>query len=79
MKKATGRAGYRGKQIRSGLRDVSLRVSFQILGWIFFLMATPGLPEAMTFTVNSTLDETDTDPGDGVCLSASGVHRRRHR
>ena len=35
-------------------------------------MATPGPVEAVTFTVNSTLDEADTAPGDGVCQSASG-------
>jgi CSLREA domain-containing protein len=35
-------------------------------------MATPGLVGAKTFIVNSTLDETDTNPGDGVCVGASG-------
>ncbi len=72
MKKATGKAGYKGKERRTGLWAVFLIVSFQILGWIFFSMATPGPVEAKAFTVNSTLDETDTTPGDGVCLSASG-------
>lgn len=69
MKKGTGKAGRKGKERQAGLWAVSLVVIFQILGWIFFSIATPGPVEAATFIVDSTLDETDTTPGDGVCAS----------
>jgi CSLREA domain-containing protein len=57
-------------------KTVSLIVSFQILSLFFFSMATPVPVEAKTFIVNSTLDETDTTPDDGLCLSASGCTLR---
>ena len=72
MKKATGKTGGDSKGRRASLWAVSLIVSFQVLGWFLFSMATPGPVGAKTFIVNSTLDETDTTPGDGVCVSASG-------
>jgi CSLREA domain-containing protein len=71
-KKATGKVGNREKEKRDGPLAVFLIVIFQILGWICFSMATAIPVEAVTFTVNSTLDEADKIPGDGVCLTASG-------
>ena len=70
MKNATGKIGRSRKGRRAGLQAVSLIASFQILGWFLFPMATP--VEAKTFIVTSTLDEMDTAPGDGVCVSSSG-------
>ena len=72
MKKAIGKTVRNGKERRAGLRAVSLIVSFQVLAWVLFSMATPGLVGAKTFIVDSTLDEPDKNPGDGVCMSASG-------
>jgi len=72
MKKATGKTGRSGKERGAGLWAISLIISFQVLGLVLFSMATPGSVEAKTFIVTSTLDETDTNPGDGVCLSESG-------
>jgi len=72
MKKTISRTGKNGKERRFGFWAVSFIVIFQVTGLVLFPMATPGPVEAMTFIVNSTLDETDAAPGDGVCLSASG-------
>jgi CSLREA domain-containing protein len=72
MKKGIGETEGNRKARRTGLRAVALFVGLQVLAWVLFSIATPGPVEAATFTVNSTLDETDTTPGDGVCLSASG-------
>jgi CSLREA domain-containing protein len=71
MKKATGKTGRNRKGSGTGLSAVSLIISFQVVGLVLFLMATQGSVEAKTFTVTSTLDETDTAPGDGVCVSPS--------
>jgi CSLREA domain-containing protein len=71
-KKGMGKTGRRGKGRRVSLWSISLILSFQVLGWLLFSMATPGPVEAKTFIVTSTLDETDTNAGDGVCLGASG-------
>jgi CSLREA domain-containing protein len=72
MKEALNKKGGNRKGKKVGLWAISLIVSFQVLGWVLFSMVTSGLVEAKTFTVTSTLDETDTSPGDGVCLSVSG-------
>ncbi len=43
-------------------------------GLVFFCLA--GIfrtAEAATFTVNSTADEVDTNPGDGICATAAGT------
>ena len=72
MKKTICKRGSSGKGRRGGLWAVSLIVSIQVVGLVLFSMATPGPVGAKTFTVNSTLDEIDTSPGDGVCKSASG-------
>jgi CSLREA domain-containing protein len=34
---------------------------------------TPGTAAAVSFVVNSALDATDVNPGDGICLTAGGV------
>ena len=72
MKKVSSAVGRNGKERRTGNWSVSLIVGIQIVGIVLFSMAAPGSVEAVTFTVNSTLDETDTVHGDGVCRSASG-------
>jgi CSLREA domain-containing protein len=36
------------------------------------LLAAPGLASAATFTVNTTVDAVDANPGDGVCETAPG-------
>ena len=40
----------------------------QLLFWLF--MASNA--QAVTFTVNTTVDEVDTNPGDHICLTATG-------
>jgi CSLREA domain-containing protein len=72
MKKTTVKTGTRGKKRRARLWVVFLIGISQVLAWSFFSMAIPERVESKTFTVNSTLDEVDKMPGDGMCLTASG-------
>jgi hypothetical protein len=37
-----------------------------------FLLAAPHLARSATFTVNSTVDAVDANPGDRVCETAPG-------
>jgi CSLREA domain-containing protein len=60
-------------QRRPDFRAATLLVSLLTTGWIFFSAMAPGSLEAATFTVTSTLDQTDVLPGDGVCAAASGA------
>src|SRR4030065_2429571 len=39
---------------------------------LVFLLALAGTSRAATFTVNSTADAVDANPGDGVCETAPG-------
>jgi CSLREA domain-containing protein len=71
-KKAIDRTGKNGKERGVALWAVSFIVIFQVMSLVLFSTATPGAVKAKAFTVNSPLDETDTTPGDGVCLSVSG-------
>jgi CSLREA domain-containing protein len=72
MTKTIDKAGKKGKERQAGLWVVSLIATIQIVGLVLFSLATPVPVEAKTFTVNSTEDETDAVPGDGVCESALG-------
>jgi CSLREA domain-containing protein len=76
MKKVIGKTGRSRKGRRAAPWAVSLIISFQVLAWVFFSMVTPEPVEAKTFTVTSTLDEIDTAPGDGFCVSTSGCALR---
>ena len=71
MKNAAGKIGRNRKGRRAVLWVVTLIVSFQVPGWFLFSMATPVPVEAKTFIVTSTLDETDANPGNGICTTAS--------
>jgi CSLREA domain-containing protein len=48
--------------------------SWEVLGVLVALLLFGGaeLAHAATFTVNSTADAVDTNPGDGVCADGSG-------
>ena len=61
------------KYRRLGRWAVTLLVSLLTTGWLFFSLAAPGTAGAATFTVTSTLDQTDAAPGDGICATASGA------
>ena len=61
------------KQRRPDFRAATLLMSLLTAGWFFFSLAAPGAVEAATFTVTSTLDQTDAVPGDGVCATASST------
>jgi CSLREA domain-containing protein len=50
-------------------RTLCIRLALA-LSWIWFIIF-PGLTQAATFNVNSTLDEVDANIGDCVCLTAS--------
>ena len=52
-------------EIRSRRAFTCLAIFALTLGW-------PGLAHAATFTVNSTADAPDANPGDGICSTASG-------
>jgi len=47
-------------------------VMIAMMGLFLSPVVTPGPLEARTFAVNSTADQIDSNPGDGVCQSASG-------
>ena len=61
------------KQRRPDFRAATLLMSLLTTGWFFFSLAAPGAVEAATFTVTSTMDQTDVLHGDGVCAAASGA------
>jgi CSLREA domain-containing protein len=69
MKKAMERIGEGRKGRRIALWAVSPIMIMQVLGLVLFSIATPVPSEAKTFVVNSTLDEVDANPGDGICSS----------
>lgn len=69
MNKATVTTGGNVKEKRVRPWAVSFIVASHVLGLVLFSMATLGLAEAKTFVVNSTLDETDLNIGDGICAS----------
>jgi len=74
MTRARDKTERNRKEIRAGLWLVSLIVSIQVVGLVLFSMGTPGVANAKTFLVNSTLDEVDTNYQDGICASTpSGV------
>jgi CSLREA domain-containing protein len=55
-------------RFRTSLSQLAMAVSF-----IGITLAIPSITHAAkTFTVNSTDDRTDTNPGDGVCLAGNG-------
>jgi CSLREA domain-containing protein len=60
-------------QRRPDFRAATLLVSLLTTGWFFFSLAAPRAVEAATFTVTSTLDQTDVLPGDGICATVSNT------
>ncbi|MCZ6695774.1 MAG: CSLREA domain-containing protein, partial [Acidobacteria bacterium] len=59
---------------RSAGVQLSALVRFVILTLAFTLVsAFPSLVFAATFTVDSTADEVDATPGDGICATAGGA------
>ncbi len=70
--KATNGTAKDGKERRVGLWAVSFIAIFQIASLVLLSTAIPAAVKFTSFVVNSTLDEADATPGDGVCLSASG-------
>ena len=72
MTRTTDKTEKNREERHGGLWAVSLLVILQVVGLIFFSMATPEPAEAKTFIVNSTADQIDINPGDGVCQSESG-------
>jgi len=69
-KKVKSKTGKNVKGRRVGFWGFSFFAMFQVFALVLFSAATHGA--VRTFTVNSFLDETDTAPGDAVCVSASG-------
>lgn len=49
-----------------------IRVSRVLLALLVLTFAVPAAAQAATFTVNSTGDQTDAAPGNGVCAAAGG-------
>jgi CSLREA domain-containing protein len=72
MKRDALKTEWNGKGKRTYPWTVFLVVSVVVVGSGLFLTVSSTSVQAKTFAVNSTLDETDTNPGDGVCVSASG-------
>jgi CSLREA domain-containing protein len=56
------------------MRQAELRLLLGLLALLAPLLFQPSIALAQAFTVTSTLDEPDLNPGDGLCVSApSGV------
>jgi len=55
------------QKMRARLKKCMLIGALAVLGGMIAIPA-----QGATFTVNSTVDELDTNPGDGVCAAASG-------
>lgn len=55
--------------------DNAPRIRRFVLAGIFVCVATgyPGVANALTFIVNSTLDAVDAVPGNGICATAGGA------
>src|SRR6266545_462386 len=51
-------------------RSLPLLAAAFLTGYLAFF--APGSARAAAFTVNSTIDAVDANPGDGACASASG-------
>ena len=58
------------RQGGSRVGSLGLLVTVQVMAVVVCALAMPQLVHAATFTVNSTLDDGDVNPGDGVCESA---------
>ena len=56
---------------RTNVLAAPLVIGLQLIGCLFFSWSAPGGVEAKTFVVNTTLDETDVNPGDGICVTAT--------
>jgi len=71
MKAFSERAGRAGNVMGAALRMLLIAAIVQALGLVVFCGTAPAAGK--TFTVNSTLDQVDANPGDGTCATASAV------